>query len=338
MDQLRRIEDAVLYEGYVLWPYRRTALKNAQRWTFGVVYPPSFAAASAEGYRSSVRARCLLEGQAGTEVEVTVRFLHLVHRQVERRRTSGLEPVDELVAAGRRYLTWSEATEREPPVVRAAVHDRQRVCRAFTFPGGEAIEDLSGAGGGGGGVQRRTWATLSGRVELSSEQLAADRHALTVSITNTSEEGAEPAADREAALPFALLSAHAVLHTRDGRFQSALAPPPGEGLPAAERRLDGLWPVLAGEPRDGRTLLAAPIILSDYPEVAPESPGDLFDLTEIDQLLIVSVLSMTPEEQDEARATDPRVAAILDRCQSLGGEQLLALRGAVRDLRTEPVQ
>ena len=39
MDDVRRIADAVLYEGYVLWPYRRSALKNQRRWTFGGVHP-----------------------------------------------------------------------------------------------------------------------------------------------------------------------------------------------------------------------------------------------------------------------------------------------------------
>lgn len=338
MDELRRIEEAVLYEGYVLWPYRRGSLKNAQRWTFGVVYPPSFAASSPAGYRSSVRARCVLEAPVGTSVDVTVRFLHLVHRQVARRRGEGLDAVDELIIDGRRHVTWSEAAEREVTSVRARAGDRHPVSRPFMVEGGEAIEDLYDAGGRAQGSVVRRWAPLSGRVVVSFEQLAPERHALTASIVNTSQEDADLPADRDAALRTALLSAHAVLRADDGHFQSALAPPPGEGLPAAERRRDGLWPVLAGEPADGRTMLAAPIILSDYPRVAPESPGDLFDLTEIDQLLIASVLSMTPEEQAEARATDPRVAGILDRCQSLEGEQLLALRGVLRGVGEDGVR
>ena len=80
-------------------------------------------------------------------------------------------------------------------------------------------------------------------------------------------------------------------------------------------------------------MLAAPIILGDYPQIAPESPGDLFDATEIDQLLVLNVLALTPEEQDEMRATDPRAREILDRCASLSPEQLMRLHGAIRDFR-----
>jgi hypothetical protein len=34
-----RIVHAVLYEGYILYPYRASAKKNRQRFTFGRVYP-----------------------------------------------------------------------------------------------------------------------------------------------------------------------------------------------------------------------------------------------------------------------------------------------------------
>jgi len=113
VDPVRAIADAVLYEGYVLWPYRRSALKNQKRWTFGGVYPR----AHSEGREDdpwSMQTQCLLEASADTRVEVSVRFLHVVERQVARVTPEGdLEPVDELTVAGERHLSWSEATERE---------------------------------------------------------------------------------------------------------------------------------------------------------------------------------------------------------------------------------
>ena len=77
------------------------------------------------------------------------------------------------------------------------------------------------------------------------------------------------------------------------------------------------WPVLAGPPGDGSLLLATPIILEDHPRVAPESPGDLFDGGEIDQLLILNTLALTDAEKAEIRATDPRTREILDRVEPL---------------------
>ena len=47
-DRVEEIAAAVLYEGYILWPYRRSALKNQRRFTFGGVYPPAHSEAHAD--------------------------------------------------------------------------------------------------------------------------------------------------------------------------------------------------------------------------------------------------------------------------------------------------
>ena len=39
MSTVDQVANAVLYEGYILYPYRPSAVKNRQRWNFGVVYP-----------------------------------------------------------------------------------------------------------------------------------------------------------------------------------------------------------------------------------------------------------------------------------------------------------
>jgi hypothetical protein len=90
--------------------------------------------------------------------------------------------------------------------------------------------------------------------------------------------------------------------------------------------------VLAGEPGERHTVLSSPIILPDHPEIAPESPGDLFDGGEIDQLLTLSILSMTDAERQEMREADPRTRRILERTESLTREQLMRLHGAIREL------
>src|SRR5262249_26238615 len=106
MDALSEIARAVLYEGYLLWPYRRSWLKNRQRWTFGGVYPPAYSVASGGVDRAAVQAECLVEAAGGASVDVSVRFLHAVQRQVLEWRNDGVRPVDELVVAGQRALTW----------------------------------------------------------------------------------------------------------------------------------------------------------------------------------------------------------------------------------------
>src|SRR4051812_23017223 len=105
-DPARAIADAVLYEGYILWPYRRSALKNAQRWTFGGVYPPAWTAEHPDD-RRTMHAEVLLRGDP--RCDVRIRFLHVVRRQVLR---DG-HPVDAATVGGERFLSWEEAAERE---------------------------------------------------------------------------------------------------------------------------------------------------------------------------------------------------------------------------------
>jgi hydrogenase maturation protease len=127
-----------------------------------------------------------------------------------------------------------------------------------------------------------------------------------------------------------------MLRADGGSFVSLTDPPPALRDAAAACQNVGLWPVLVGAEGRRDTMFASPIILSDYPEIAPESPGDLFDGGEIDRLLILNVLSLSEAEQDEMRATDPRAREILERCAALGPEELLALhRGRLTGLPAE---
>ena len=298
-DVVRRIADAVLYEGYVLWPYRRSALKNRQRWTFGGV----FARAWSERHPDDpcrLRAEVLVEGE-GARVDVRVRFLQVVRRQAHDARG---RPVDELVASGERRLSWEEATERE-----VSAPGR------FVIPAGEEREDLDE------GALVRSWNGLEGSLEVESHPAGDGRRRVGVSIANTTRWNGE---SRDEALAHALCLTHAVLRVEGGAFVSPL------DEAAAGCRNEGLWPTLVGEAPDRTTILASPIVLDEYPRIAPESPGDLFDAGEIDELLILNVLALTDEEREEVRASDPRVRELLDRCEGLTPQDLMRLHGAVR--------
>jgi hydrogenase maturation protease len=305
MDALRRIADAVLYEGYMLWPYGRSATKNQRRWTFGGVYPRTHSEAHPDD-RWAMQTQCLVEGER-PEFDVLVRFLHVVRREVMRRG----RPVDELTSGGERYVPWDEAVERE-----IAAPAR------IAIPAGREEGDL------GAGTLVRSWRALSGEVETSTEQLAEALHRVTVRVSNTTPLSTS---GREEALRQSFCSTHTILTTKGGAFVS-LTDPPHELRAEAERCAnDGTWPVLVGEAGERHTMLSSPIILPDYPEIAPESPGDLFDAGEIDQLLTLNILTLTDEEKEEMRAADPRTREILERTESLSQEQLINLHGAIRE-------
>jgi hypothetical protein len=331
VDPVRAIADAVLYEGYILWPYRRSAMKNRQRWTFGGVYPKTHS----EGRDDdpwTMQTECLIEGDGEAQVEVRMRFLQVVERQLLAEAAGGLEPVDELEVDGERLLSWEEAREREvvAPDVRVDGLESPREIE-IDVPAASEHEDLVDAGGARVGEVVRTWRTLRGAVEVSSTSPRPGVSRLTVRISNTSPW---PGGDREDALKQTFASTHTALRVDGGRFLS-LADPPDELREEAEAcRNEGTWPVLVGERGDRTLLLSSPIILEDYPQIAPESPGDLFDGGEIDQLLTLSILAMTDEEKREMRGTDPRAREILDRTEALSPEELMRLHGTIREFQS----
>jgi hydrogenase maturation protease len=87
---------------------------------------------------------------------------------------------------------------------------------------------------------------------------------------------------------------------------------------------------MVGEPGTADTVLVSPIILYDYPQVAPESPGDLFDATEIDEILTLRILTLTEEEKKQVAAVDDRARTLLERTEALSAEQLAGLHGTIR--------
>jgi hydrogenase maturation protease len=273
--------------------------------------------------------QCLAEAGPGARVEVTVRFLHVVRRQVARRTDVGLEPVEELTVGGERHLSWDEAVERELKLPPVELGESAAEHLAVTIEGGAQTEDLLDSEGWRAGALTRSWEPLEGTLAASAESLGGKLHRLTVRLANTTASaGGGP---RDAALRRTFCSTHAVLRAFAAAFVSLTDPPPRLADAAASCRNEGVWPVLVGEPGDRQTMLAAPIILEDYPRIAPESPGDLFDGAEIDQLLVLNILSLTDEEKAEMRDSDPRTREILERTEALSGEQLMRLHGAIRE-------
>jgi hydrogenase maturation protease len=135
---------------------------------------------------------------------------------------------------------------------------------------------------------------------------------------------------RDKALLRAMVSTHTVLRATEGEFASLTDPPPELARAAAACDNQGTWPVLAGEPGCRDTVLSSPIILEDHPRVAEESPGDLFDATEIDEILTLRILTLTDDEKAELRRTDERARELLERCEALTGDELLRLHGRLR--------
>jgi hypothetical protein len=332
----RKVADAVLYEGYLLYPYRASAAKNQARWQFGVLMPRLWSE-SGPDEPWSTQTECLLEPEDTTTVRVLVRFLHVQSKAVEEVDVAAgtFREVPSLPVDGSELVPWDEATEHEvtvsAPLARLLAGE---LTTPFERPGGRRVEPVhTVAGNLAGRTVRRRWPVM-GSVRLSAERLDGPYGLvrLRLQVENASAWN-DPKADRSVALRHSLVAAHSLIGIDQGVFLSLLDPPEW-ARPAAEacRNLH-TWPVLIGEEGRRDAMLSSPIILYDHPTIAPESPGDLFDATEIDEILTLRTMALTDAEKREARATDDRAAAIIDRVDNLPPELLDRLHGAVRYLR-----
>jgi hypothetical protein len=261
-EPLEKIANAVLYEGFMLYPYRKSSVKNQRRWHFGTIGP--------EGGpdRTMMQTECLIEGDERTSVDVKIRFLQ---GEIERE------------------ITIPNLSLDAPPE-----------CRPFSF------------------------GPIKGSIEIETAPVGPRVFRLTIRIRNLSDGAPEVGS---------MLSAHTLLGVRDGAFLSLMDPP--EEYRAAAKACNNVatWPVLAGREGERTLMLSSPIILYDYPQIAPESAGDFFDGTEIDEILTLRVLTLSDDEKKEVRDGDDRARNILDRTEALPPEAFAKMHGAIRGLR-----
>jgi hypothetical protein len=273
-DSVKNIADAVLYEGFMLYPYRRSSLKNQQRWNFGVLFPPAYCERKQSGESSTMQTECLFEKEESARLSIQVRFLQLCDHETVEREVSDSVSIAELSVASRKF--------------------------PFCF------------------------SNLSGTLEFSSTLLEGKDYKLTVRVANVTEWDGE---DRENALRGALISTHILMKLENGSFYSLIDAPP-ELARKANCQNVGSWPVLVGEEGQRDRMLAAPIILYDYPKIASQSMGDMFDGTEIDEILNLRIKTLSDDEKRDLQH-DERTAELLKRAEQLDKTQLASLHGAL---------
>jgi len=327
-DLARQVADTVLYEGYILYPYRASAQKNQTRWQFGVLVPRAWSEGGA-GEPWFSQTECLIEARDDAELRVKLRFLQAQAKTVDEAVADGsFNPVASLDVDGTVHVPWDEGVEREVDAT-LAIADLLRADQTvpIEIPGGSEI-DSSAAGR----IVRERW-PITGVLRAHAERLDGPYGVvkMRVRVENLTNWD-EATAGRDVALRRSLLTAHTLLSVSDGAFISLLEPPEWARPAVAACDNVGTWPVLIGEGRRD-LILSSPIILYDYPQIAPESPGDLFDATEIDEILTLRTMALTDAEKREARATDERAAAIIDRVDTMPPEMLDRLHGTIRYLR-----
>ncbi len=324
------IAKAILYEGYILYPYRSSAVKNQRRFNFGVIYPRAYAESQTGADSWNMQTECLVEGGAKAAVTVKVRFLRLVQRTAEYVRGCG-EGRQVVEVDGRVFENWQEAAEE---IVMCGEHStadlvRNPLFHEFVLGAQSAREEVRDATGIPRAVLLRERQAVRGVIEVSASALEGGAYRVRVRISNLTAAGR---GTREEVLALSLLSTHTVMGIRGGDFVSLLDPPEMHREAAQGCSNLGTWPVLVGEQGSRDTLLSSPIILYDYPQVAPESPGDLFDGAEIDEILSLRILTLTDAEKAAMRSSDEQAGRLLDRVESLPPEHFMKLHGVLREV------
>jgi len=341
---LEKIVNAVLYEGYILYPYRASSKKNRQRFTFGRVYPEEYSVAQKGAEPCAMQTEVLVRTQSpDAALKISVRFLHPMAREV------GVltEPMMEMPAAGepdyrlvneqligeKLCQTWQESVERmvELPALLLRGPGSSTPATEFHFDASRELEPIRDNEKIAAIFIRRQEA-LRGVVETAVMQIDDQVSKITVRILNQTEVPASELQDQDAIVMRTFASTHTVLLVSGDEFISLLEPPPEYEAAAKACRNVNTWPVLVGEAgkhaRD--TMLSSPIILYDYPQIAPESAGDLFDGAEIDEILTLRIMTMTDEEKREMRGVDDHARKILERTEMLPGDHLLKMHGVMR--------
>ncbi len=331
---VERLVLALLYEGYILYPYRASSKKNQQRFTFGRVYPEVYSRSQNGVEPCRMQTECLVSEISQAELTVRVRFLQPIWREILTRTSEGknFAVVPEIRRANERLLTWQEAIERQidlPAAEPRLLSESPHVVE-FAFPASEQIanhpDDDSIR------IRLRN-DPLQGTVELTAEAVGCNLWKLRICVVNTTSVAESFLNDQDAIVMRTCASTHTVLTVTGGEFVSLLEPPDTLREIALACKNIGTWPVLVGDEKacERNVLLSSPIILYDYPKVATESPGDLFDGTEIDEILSLRILAMSEEEKLEMRQVDDHARRILERTEALAEESWLGMHGMMRE-------
>jgi hypothetical protein len=220
----------------------------------------------------------------------------------------------------------------------AAVAAEVRFLQAAPEGGHRAIERRLGVASrtldelaGAPEVQTFTFDGLAGRLRFSAQPLDGDLWRLALCVHNTT--AVERAGlDRGAALRSSLLSTHPIVRLEGGTFASPLERegPAGDAVAGCESI--NTFPILATPADD--VLVGAAIVLPDHPQLAPESRGNLFDGTEIEEALVLHVMALSADEREQIAAGDPAIRELVARTVAATPEDLVRLHG--RTVLTDP--
>jgi hypothetical protein len=344
---VEKVVKAVLYEGYILYPYRASSKKNRERFTFGRVYPEDYSIAQKGAEPCAMQTECLVRDESkDAVVAISVRFLHPMAREVGILR----EPLSKMPGDGtpefdvapdfrfgeQLYQTWQEVVEQKVEVPPFPLRETWQTAHEFEFPSSHAVEPIRGDEGKIRALLVRRQDAVRGTIEVVAQPIDDAVFKISMRILNRTPVPSNELENQSAIIMRTFTSTHTILQTMGGEWLSLTDPPPAYAEATSACKNIGTWPVLVGEQSEHErdAMLSSPIILYDYPQIAPESPGDLFDGLEIDEILTLRVMAMSDAEKIEMRQVDEQARRILERTENMSSDHLLNMHGVMRSVRS----
>jgi hypothetical protein len=341
LSTLEKITQTVLYEGYSVFPYRRSSTKNVKPVPFGTIYPQVYQKHHPEVH-STTQTECIIQGSAETTVEITVRFLHLQRKRLlkidfERFGQNQFQGSDAIEAGGETHSSGWRAIERKIKLGKHKIAELidHPLKEELTFEDEQSSEMIYHEDGKIAGNIILKQSEISGNVNVLAKPVGIEEegYKITVKITNTTRADHPESCTRDEIYEQSFLSTNTILQAEEGTFISQADPPETWEKVSETLKNINTWPVLVE--KDDRKILSSPIILYDYPEIAPESLGDLFDSTEIEELLLLQIAALPEKEKKEIDQADGKMEAMLRRIENSTPEDLMKLHGRLTEIKNE---
>ncbi len=314
---LKNLANTLLYEGYSLFPYHRSAIKNQKPIPFGVIYPKKYNEYNQHAH-SSMKSECIIAGNDDLSLNISVRFLHLIKIKADKQNTK--ENVQDEAECD--WQTIEREINSGDLKVSELIKNKKTIQISFDKLNEDNNDEIK--------VNYiNSVSEISGKVviEASFVKNVENIFRITVSVSNDSLlENAEKIT-RDEALPQSFLSTHIILNAIDGEFISSQNPTENFTSVVSQCENIGTWPILVDE--SNTTMLSSPIILYDYPKINPQSKGDLFDSLEIEEALMLHFAVMSDDEKNRIAKSDEKLRAMINKVSNVTPEELINLHGGM---------
>ena len=335
---LENLTRTLLYEGYALYPYHRSAIKNQKPVPFGGVFPGDYNAYN-EHAHSTMQTQCMVKGREDLLINIDVRFLHLkkielFEHVIQKENTyDDFVPVYNLSINENLYQSGWQTIERRLSTGHLTISGlMKKKVILIEFDSIYDSKNLIDQNGEVTAKQISSASAIKGAVVIEAAPLEnmQDAFRITVNIANTTPVENAEAVSRDEVISQSFLSTHTILKTTDAEFISHQNP--GEKWKASIAACQNIntWPILIDE--SNSTLLSSPIILYDYPQINPQSQGDLFDSTEIEEALLLHVNLLSDEEKKRIGQSDEKLQAMLQKVSEITPEELINFHSGLKNI------